>query len=292
MFKANTFKFLLSAAVLLAGCAATSQPTSQSKWTEFVQMPAHANPIPKQWIATPEGRFAHELKIPNPVPADSGYREGMSPSDYYLHLCATEAGEFKFKTASGVDGIYFARPPWGPTDDDMKDRWRLEHPLVETKFQLVSKPEDRAVRFVNPPFMDFAFYEEPSSAANGAFLRMMGLKNDLRDKTGTLIAEGAPMRVLDAGQLKSQYAITWRGIRRPLDRESGIAGGEVIVYDRKTSEVFYVYRNFAISGRTKGTPDGVWWLTSGGCRELFRQQDWPGVYSLSSRVRDVLKLAP
>lgn len=40
-------------------------------------------------LATPEGRFAHSIKIPNPVPADSGYRPGMSSDEYFEHLCKT-----------------------------------------------------------------------------------------------------------------------------------------------------------------------------------------------------------
>jgi hypothetical protein len=293
MFNANNLRFLLGAIGLVAGCAATSQPASQSKWTEFVQMPAHANPIPKQWIATPEGRFAHELKIPNPVPADAGYREGMSSTDYYLHLCATEAGEFKFKTTANVEAIYFARPPARPTDDDLKSRWKLEHPLIEGKFQLVQAiPEKRAISFVNPPFMDFKVYEEPNqrTAMAQGYLRMSGYQQDMRDKAGNLISYGTPMKVEPVMELTSQYGITWRGIARPSDRENGIAGGEVIVYARKTNEVLYVYRNYAFSGRTKATPDGIWWLNSGGCQHLSRREDWTGLHSLSVRARTVLTI--
>jgi len=293
MFKADRLKIFVGAVALVAGCAATSQPTNQSKWTEFVQMQAHANPIPKSWIATREGRFAHELRIPNPVPADSGYTEGMSPVDYYLHLCAAEAGEFKFKTAHGVEGIYFARPPTSPTDDDMKDRWKLEHPLVESKFQLVTKPERRAVRFVNPPFMDFVFYEEPrhESTSSQRYSRLSGYQQDMRDKAGNLVSEGTPMKAEPVAELASRFGMTWRGVHRPADRENGIAGGEVIVYDLQTKEVFYVYRNYAFSGRTKGTPDGVWWLSSSGCRNVYRPEDWPGTHSLAVRARQVLGLS-
>lgn len=255
-------------------------------------MPAHANPIPRQWISTPEGLFAHELMIPNPVPADSGYVAGMTPVEYYLHLYKTEAGEFTFKTATNVKGIYFARQPAPATDNDMKDRWKLEHPLVESRFQLVTDPVWRAQRFVNPPFMDYLFYEEPNAgiAAEQRYLRMNGYHQDMRDRTGALVSKGAPMKVQPIADLSSRYGITWRGIRRPLDRENGIAGGEVIVYDLKTNQVLYVYRNYAFSGRTKGTPDGVWWLTSGGCREVAIEADSDGTYSLSRRVRQVLKI--
>lgn len=52
---------------------------------------------PADPLATEEGRFAHAIKIPNPVPEDSGYKPGMTPQEYFDHLCKTEAGEFIFK---------------------------------------------------------------------------------------------------------------------------------------------------------------------------------------------------
>ncbi len=36
---------------------------------------------PADPLGTEEGRFAHSIKIPNPVPADSGYKPGMTPDD-------------------------------------------------------------------------------------------------------------------------------------------------------------------------------------------------------------------
>ena len=64
----------------------------------------------EDWLGTEEARFAHALKIPNPVPADSGYRPGMTQQQYFEHLCKTEAGEFIFKTADNVEGIFQMRP--------------------------------------------------------------------------------------------------------------------------------------------------------------------------------------
>ncbi len=54
---------------------------------------------------------------------------------------------------------------------------------------------------------------------------------------------------------KSRYAITWRGIRRPNDREMGIAGGELIVLDLETNEVLGVRRGYALYR-------GSWEMTS------------------------------
>ena len=64
----------------------------------------------EDWYATEEARFAHALKIPNPVPTNSGYQRGMTQQQYFEHLCKTEAGEFIFKTAGNVAGILQMRP--------------------------------------------------------------------------------------------------------------------------------------------------------------------------------------
>ena len=65
---------------------------------------------PADPLATEEGRFAHSIKIPNPVPEDSGYKPGMTPEQYFEHLCKTEAGEFIYKTVEHVEGLYLLRP--------------------------------------------------------------------------------------------------------------------------------------------------------------------------------------
>ena len=73
------------------------------------------------WQATPEARFAQAIKIPNPVPEDSGYRWWMRPRDYFKHLCENEAGEFIFKTVDNVEGVMQIRPrETGIEDADSK----------------------------------------------------------------------------------------------------------------------------------------------------------------------------
>lgn len=65
---------------------------------------------PADPLATEDGRFAHSIEIPNPLPADSGYKPGMTPQEYFDHLCKTEAGEFIYKTVENVEGLYMMRP--------------------------------------------------------------------------------------------------------------------------------------------------------------------------------------
>ena len=54
---------------------------------------------------------------------------------------------------------------------------------------------------------------------------------------------------------KARYGLTWRGIKRPHDREMGIAGGELIVLDLETNEVLAVRRGYALyAGQWQLTP--------------------------------------
>lgn len=54
---------------------------------------------------------------------------------------------------------------------------------------------------------------------------------------------------------KARYGFTWRGIKRPHDREMGIAGGELIVLDLETNEVLGLRRGYALhTGQWQMTP--------------------------------------
>jgi hypothetical protein len=144
--------------------ACESAPPSPYVWKEFVSARGHANLIPKQWVATPEGKFAHELVIPNPVAADSGYKPGMSAGEYYRHLCDTEAGDFIFKKVDNVEGLYFARPPKSPSrsgfDGSLEAGTSAPREQVSSLGSLHRKIG--RVIFVNPPWYLYRFYEEPN----------------------------------------------------------------------------------------------------------------------------------
>ncbi len=87
---------------------------------------------PADPLATEEGRFAHSIKIPNPVAEDSGYKPGMTPEQYFDHLCKTEAGEFIYKTVENVEGLYMMRPRKEATDDELSHLYALEDPYGHT----------------------------------------------------------------------------------------------------------------------------------------------------------------
>ena len=252
---------------LCVACVDSAGKDPKSPWTRFVQVDGQPEPVPEQWVATPEGKFAHSIRIPNPVPKDSGYRRGMTSEQYFEHLCRTEAGEFIFKTVENVEGFYFMRPPKRPTDDDLKDRYKLEAPEIERTFQLLrSIPEERADTFVNPPWALFKFVEEPSdgSAAKATYFRSHGYR------------QGSSRMEIDAVTvLRSQYGLTWRGVRRPRDREHAIAGGEWIVLDLKTNKIVAVQRDYGLTGRTRNAPHGIWWLNALTCPNSSSKHNLP-----------------
>jgi len=248
-------------------------------WTRFVHVEGQPEPVPVEWVATPEGKFAHSIKIPNPVPKDSGYRKGMTSEEYFEHLCKTEAGEFIYKTVDNVEGFYFMRPPTRPTDDDLKDRYKLEAPEIERTFQLLrATTDERAGIFIAPPFNNFKFIEEPNyrPVDEKPYLRAFGYWGG---KT--------PMQVEAVSKLKSAYALTWRGIRRPSDRELAIAGGEWILFEIKTGQVLAVLRNYGRTGRTPNTPEGIWWLNAISCpvfAQKYKFATSEKIYDFTSKV--------
>lgn len=68
--------------------------------------------------------------------------------------------------------------------------------------------------------------------------------------------------------LRSHYGYTWRGITRPHDRESAIAGSELIILDLRTYEVLGVQRRFARSGGVRNNLTGIWWLNAQVCEQF------------------------
>jgi hypothetical protein len=181
---------------------------------------------PADPLATEEGRFAHSIKIPNPVPADSGYKPGMTPEQYFDHLCKTEAGEFIYKTADNVEGILELRPRL-KTNYEHSHLYALEDPFgfEASKGFYVGQG-------------GYAYYEVltlPSTILEPKYTRYFGY-------------DGRSIETLQSihdAHRKSRYGYTWRGIVRPLDRENGIGGGEVIVVDLETNEVLAVHRGYA-----------------------------------------------
>lgn len=224
-------------------------------WTQFVAVEGQPEPVPAQWVSTPEGRFAHSLKVPNPVPKDSGYRKGMTSEDYFHHLCNTEAGEFVFRNVQNVQGLVQLRPMGRATDDEMRSRYALEHPDAALYFY-GGPPETLFVRSTR-----YEFFEAAPTAwhkkygVTGTYLHFYGY-DEFKNR-------GMVVKPIDHPQ--ARYGFLWRGLKRPYDRENGIAGGEVIVIDMSNNEVLGLRRAYLRSGGVRKSRTGIWWLTGQMC---------------------------
>lgn len=205
---------------------------------------------PADPLATEEGRFAHSIKIPNPVPGDSGYKPDMTPEQYFEHLCKTEAGEFIYKTVENVEGLYLMRSREQVNDHKLQHLYALEDPYAYSDIE-TDAPQKL---FINPPWWRYKFFEirksRPASSdrTETHYLHYFGY---VQDKS--------PMNIEEASSLKSRYGYTWRGIERPHDRELGIVGGELIVMDLHANEVLAVRRGFIRIGDVRNLT-GAWWL--------------------------------
>lgn len=202
---------------------------------------------PADPLATPEGRFAHSIKIPNPLPEDSGYRPGMTPQEYFEHLCKTEAGEFIYKTVENVEGIY-------------EMRLRTDSPnganhlyAIEDPYGGPSGSHEPEIWFVGPTL--YRFFESPDLArrepewkrkfTHASYFSLPSAGSTIVRYFGYDRKELRTMQKEYDTVQKSRYGYTWRGITRLHDREFGIAGSELIVLDLQTKEVLAVHRGYA-----------------------------------------------
>jgi len=227
---------------------------------------------PADPLATEEGRFAHSIKIPNPLPDDSGYKPGMTSEQYFEHLCKTEAGEFIYKTVEDVEGLYMMRPRKEATDYELESLFALEDPYGYVLGEF-DRPQDS---YIQPTMGKYEFLEMPisqqskDSGSSAQFKRYYRDENANSGRRYQTVINGqgvfVPYIVAEASvpAIKSRYGYTWRGISRPNDRELGIAGGELIILDLKTNEVIAMRRGFIRSGWMKNLT-GIWWLTGRTC---------------------------
>jgi hypothetical protein len=274
--------FMLALPAALHAQVKDGVPPPKHKWTKFVTVAGQPEPVPAEWVATPEGQFAHSIVIPNPVPKDSGYRWWWSAKKYFLHLCEKEAGEFVFKTAENVEGFLFMRPPSIPTDFDLMDQYKLEAPGLERLFRAYSgEISARGTGFVSPG-RNYWYFEEPAPTGRKdgvKFLKSSDYDPKVLRLTNT-VSEMAP---------SSRYAVTWRGLRRVEDRKHRISGFEVIVVDTESNEVLAVWREFDLSGKAAEGKSNVWWLTAEICPKAYSKYKRPEIHQKYGFISSVLK---
>lgn len=219
---------------------------------------------PADPLATEEGRLAHSIKIPTPLPEDSGYKPGMTAEQYFEHLCKTEAGEFIYKTVENVEGVYEMRPrptvtyeanhlyaledPYGgPYGSNQPEIWFVgpdRYHFFES-LELMRRQPDGLKEFIHPSYNS----APPRDSKIARYFGHDGKKQQTMHKEYDT-------------ERKSIYGYTWRGISRPHDREMGVAGSELILLDLRTNEVLGVHRGYArfdIDKSVAGTAAMQWW---------------------------------
>jgi hypothetical protein len=185
----------------------------------------------------------------------------MTSEEYFHHLCNAEAGEFVFRKVQDVDGLVQLRPLERPTDDELKSRYALEHPDGAIRY-IGGSPETLFVRTTRYQYFEIGFTSQYAKyGVNGPFIRFSGY-DEFKDRGMSATAATRP---------QAKYGFLWRGVKRPHDRENGIAGGEVIVIDTSTNEVLGVRRTYLRSGGVRNTGTGIWWLKGQMCL-VFRDK--------------------
>ena len=219
---------------------------------------------PADPLATPEGRLAHSIRLPSPLdkPADV-HRPGMASEEYFRALCAAEAGEFIFATATDVEGVLQMRPRRLENDVMRRHLYGLEDPYGHADW----KARDPQVTFVGPGRYRFLEQPLPGTGNPGRVIRYEGY--DGRNL--------ATMRSERDTAQRSKYGFIWRGISRPNDRELGIAGGEQIILELQSGAVLAVKRGFVRSGDFHVSPGVLWTvgeLCPGDPRDLFSTRNF------------------
>jgi hypothetical protein len=284
-----------AAAVITAlacfGCS-EPEPAPPAWWSKVVEVPGQQFPVPEAWLKTPEGRIAHNLRLPESVPKYVPFDFAKAAKDkkwfgedrraavrYFDHLCKTEAGQWIFKTVDKVPGLYFARPQ-KPYSVDLADLYVPEAPPVERVLRLIGDLlQMQGGWLIQPPFNNYEFVEQPKrsdspwqSTISEPYIRLFGYSSEPElgqdGKPSGYYRERTPMQVEGIPAPTARFGYTWRGIRRPHDREQGIAGGELLIYEMSTREVLAVRRQFVIASKPRRGTERTSWELGASCEQL------------------------
>jgi hypothetical protein len=197
----------------------------------------------------------------------------MTSKEYFDALCKAEAGEFVFKTAKDVEGIYQIRPRIPEVSDArQQDRYVMEDPFGHGSgyqdsaqgvgFALTGPGQYRFVETPTPPHPPGTYQDR--SVFDATFF----VKSPRTDTVYRLYGyDGKQLKSLKV-QVdfvhKSKYGYTWRGVKRELDRENAIAGGELIVVRLADNEILGVRRGFVRTGFAN-TRDKILWMNAAAC---------------------------
>jgi hypothetical protein len=215
--------------------------------------------------------------VPRPrlpeAPKASVYRKGMTSKEYFDALCTSEAGEFVFRIAKDVEGVYQIRPRTPELSDArQQDRYVIEDPFghgpgghdsaQDIGFTLTGPGQYRFVETPAPPHVPGTY------ADRSVFDETFFAKSSRPDAVYRLYGyDGKHLKSLKV-QVdfvhRSKYGFTWRGIKRDFDRENAIAGGELIVVRLADNEIVGIRRGFARTGFAN-TRDKIFWTNAAAC---------------------------
>ncbi len=265
-----------------------ADPYQPVRWTKFVNVEGQPEPVPIQWLDSPEAKVAHSLRLPSPVPMTQAFNfwsarlKSLVPGtpsvsgQYFLHLCDTEAGQWVVRTVADVEGLYFARPQGPPTSDAMADPYGPEMPWIQRTFLTRSdNVHDNGLMFVQPPLYNYRFVEQPGrdvgwqASIHQPYVRIFGFEQEQTrypdGKLSWIYRTKTPMQVMGIDAPSAKYGYTWRGIRRADDRAHGIAGGELLIYELASREVVAVRREFLFAQRNPRGPGAAMWEVAARC---------------------------
>jgi len=236
--------------------------------------------------------------VPKPQPPEAPsppiYRMGMSAKQYFSALCKAEAGEFIYRTVDNVAGVYEIRPRGYARPEALYDRYVMEDPYGYTEAEAMNT----VTLFVGPK--KYRFAEVPIQRERTRLRQLDHKWFDpsifSRPTKDDVVAryfgyDGRNQKSLKKeydSKLKSRYGYTWRGIKRPKDREHGIAGGELIVVDLKTNEILGIRRGFVRAAKSRYSNSGLTWEFGEFCPRLSKRtgiaKDYDASFAFVARV--------
>jgi hypothetical protein len=298
------------AGIAYAGALTISPPEGSPPQQDLVKVSGQIEPVPAEWLADEEARIAYSLALPDELPQLVPYNfeqplwervwfnaHKKASVRYFNHLCSTEAGQWVFRKVQDVEGLYFARPQGAPAGDMLTNPYEPESPWIQRAFQLTGDSlKWQGAWFIQPPIYNYRFVEQPrrdvpwQADLKEPYVRLFGYTTEReRDYQGDLVdsfKQSTPMQVAGIPAVTARYGYTWRGLKRAQDREHGIAGGELLIYDLRTKEVLAVRRQFLIASHNPRGAGKAMWEVAARCPKL---PEGPGHGEFTQLAFDVLE---
>lgn len=163
---------------------------------------------------------------------------------YFDYLCRTQAGEFIYRTISGVDGIAQLRTRDYSLDffDAARHGNYPEDPVGHVILGWGGQKGSAFVRKVGDRYVSlYRFFETVVSPSNSneGYVRYSAFDP----------VTGLPARKEYVDRLSAKFGYTYRGLNQFILRLLEISGGETLVINLESAEVLAVFRGFLRSGR-------------------------------------------